>query len=328
MCALPLVTSWLIWGIKTSSFTYTIWFKSIFLSGLVLSITTIVAWWAFFGFDTGLLGDQPIIQVGIKEGLWNKEIATVWVPAPEWVTGLLIVIEHHKVGALVFVNGQIATLGVPYFYLVTILLKTPIPFLIFMIAGLVGAWKSKTPRHWQARALAALPWLIAVLGLFSTINYGIRHILIVYPIGAVGAACGLIWLIEKYKVRTQQLIAGSLLIGQLVIAGIAYPNYLPYFNILAGDEPGEILNDSDLDWGQGLFELSDYCKENKIDTPLALLSGINEYMLVSRSSTNQSFTQRHSCFRMGSCNGNALPGSISRATVFFNTRMSVYGIYI
>jgi hypothetical protein len=37
----------------------------------------------------------------------------------------------------------------------------------------------------------------------------------------------------------------------------AHPDYLPYFNQLAGGHPERILLDSDLDWGQDLGRLAD-----------------------------------------------------------------------
>src|SRR5581483_3618265 len=37
---------------------------------------------------------------------------------------------------------------------------------------------------------------------------------------------------------------------------LSHPDYLPYFNELAGDEPEKILVDSDLDWGQDLKRLA------------------------------------------------------------------------
>ncbi|QOY88893.1 hypothetical protein [Paludibaculum fermentans] len=37
---------------------------------------------------------------------------------------------------------------------------------------------------------------------------------------------------------------------------LSHPDYLPYFNMLAGNEPEKILVDSDLDWGQDMNRLS------------------------------------------------------------------------
>ena len=35
----------------------------------------------------------------------------------------------------------------------------------------------------------------------------------------------------------------------------AHPDYLAYFNALAGDDPERIVVDSDLDWGQDIKRL-------------------------------------------------------------------------
>jgi hypothetical protein len=42
----------------------------------------------------------------------------------------------------------------------------------------------------------------------------------------------------------------------VAIAALSHPDYLPYFNALAGDEPKKVLVDSDLDWGQDMKRLS------------------------------------------------------------------------
>jgi len=48
------------------------------------------------------------------------------------------------------------------------------------------------------------------------------------------------------------------LTGWLVAESVrAHPDYLPYFNQLAGGHPERILLDSDLDWGQDLGRLAD-----------------------------------------------------------------------
>ena len=43
-----------------------------------------------------------------------------------------------------------------------------------------------------------------------------------------------------------------------------HPHYLSHFNELAFGRPERIVLDSDLDWGQGIFELERTCRERKI----------------------------------------------------------------
>ena len=76
-------------------------------------------------------------------------------------------------------------------------------------------------------------------------------------------------MIEKFSDKRNKwarYIPAVLLVWQIGTAIYAYPNYTNYFNFLTGKEPGKIMADSDLGWGQGLIELGDYAKENKIDT--------------------------------------------------------------
>lgn len=50
---------------------------------------------------------------------------------------------------------------------------------------------------------------------------------------------------------------------------IAFPGYLSYSNWFAGKDPGYVVNDSDLDWGQSAYALRDYLED--IDEPVSLL---------------------------------------------------------
>jgi hypothetical protein len=42
---------------------------------------------------------------------------------------------------------------------------------------------------------------------------------------------------------------------------LSHPDYLPYFNMLAGGDPEKIAVDSDLDWGQDINRLSRRLRE-------------------------------------------------------------------
>src|SRR5206468_6551236 len=44
-------------------------------------------------------------------------------------------------------------------------------------------------------------------------------------------------------------------------SALSHPDYLPYFNELAGSEPEKIVVDSDLDWGQDAKRLANRLRE-------------------------------------------------------------------
>jgi hypothetical protein len=89
------------------------------------------------------------------------------------------------------------------------------------------------------------------------INIGVRHILPVYVgfslVAAIGAAALLkiaprkAWATPALGLAVAWFFASSL---------ISHPDYLPYFNELAGSEPEKIVVDSDLDWGQDVKRLA------------------------------------------------------------------------
>src|SRR5205807_169079 len=97
---------------------------------------------------------------------------------------------HNDSGHLSYLLGRTGTTGWWYFYLVALAVKTPIPLLA---AGPVGVawlardgWRDRNP--WALAPAVLIVTLLTFASLFSHINIGIRHILVLYPFLAIGAA--------------------------------------------------------------------------------------------------------------------------------------------
>lgn len=192
-------------------------------------------------------------------------IAHLWLPRElkEVINGMVAVKAHNDSGHLSYLLGQTRLTGWWYFYLVALVVKTPLPMLV---AGPVGAaWLARDGwRCGDAWALAPAVLIVTLLAFassFSRINIGIRHILIIYPFLALGAT----YLLQQAWAASARLrgrrsftaVAAVLLAGllwQVSTLWRAYPDYLPYFNEAVA-HPAHVLVDSDLDWGQDLYRL-------------------------------------------------------------------------
>jgi hypothetical protein len=171
---------------------------------------------------------------------------------------------HNEHGHLAYLLGDTSWHGWWYFYPVALAVKTPLPLLL---AGLVGLGMLAR-RGWRERQLGLLAAPVAFgtillfCCLYSHINIGVRHVLVLYPLLAIGAASFVAWtwrLARELPVAAARVARGcvlALLAWQAAIVVLAYPDYLAYFNVTAGDHPETILVDSDLDWGQDLRRLS------------------------------------------------------------------------
>jgi len=192
-------------------------------------------------------------------------LSHLWLPRElkDLVNGIVAVKAHNDSGHLSYLLGQVRVTGWWYFYLVALAVKTPIPLLA---AGPVGmawlardGWRSRN--SWALAPAVLVGLVLAFASAFSRINIGIRHVLVLYPFFALGAAYVTVrtwrWLAAW---RARRLAAGAvavilvLLAWQLSTLWTAYPDYLPYFNELV-PQPQRVLVDSDLDWGQDLRRL-------------------------------------------------------------------------
>jgi len=98
--------------------------------------------------------------------------------------------------------------------------------------------------------------------LFSHINIGIRHVMPIYVGFALVSAVGAVRLLESAAMRPWAGWAAMLLIGWYAGSSlISHPDYLAYFNALAGSHPENIVVDSDLDWGQDVKRLGARLRE-------------------------------------------------------------------
>ena len=137
--------------------------------------------------------------------------------------------------------------------------KTPLPFLLLTAAGLAATWRrlSGAERRRQLEP-AAIAFAILLVCLPSRINIGLRHVLPMYPFLAVVAGLGAVALWRARRAVPAARALAVLLVGwQVVASARTHPDYLAYFNELAGRHPERILVDSDLDDGQDLKRLAD-----------------------------------------------------------------------
>lgn len=191
----------------------------------------------------------------------------VLVPAPALLLGLAEAWVLNKSTPEAYLLGKTKSGGWWYFFFVAAGVKLPLPFLILTLFGLVASVQLALRREWKPLlpAVAAL----AILTVTTRVGcyYGVRHVLVLFPLLAVVATAGAAWLWQrKHRIRfvTRALLVG-LLVWQCVASLRAHPDYIAYFNQLAGHTPSQVLvAGCDLDCGQDLLRLSQWSRQTNI----------------------------------------------------------------
>lgn len=260
------------------------------LTALCGLLTTFVVVWAGYRFSVGRLDDisplgylrDPVLPAVADRPAWLAWLCHLRLPAPEVPHGYLFLKSHHSHGHLAYLFGKVSDHGFWNFYLVGLLLKSPLCFLLLALiatmvlvrlAGRAGRISPTGP----AIGLASLAAL--ALSTAGTVNIGLRHALTIVPLVAVWIAGAIDVLIEVAPARGLRPLAiggiALLLAGQAVVVERAEPELMAYFNPIAGHEPGAALIDSDLDWGQDFAFLKDELAMRKISAVrIALFSTV------------------------------------------------------
>ena len=173
------------------------------------------------------------------------------VPAPELWAGIQMVREHNTIGHLCYLLGNVGEHGFWDFYWVALAVKTPVGYLALLAVGVALAFRKEAAFRnlWLPLAFSMG---ILLVGMFSHINIGIRHVLPVFVGFSLLAAFAALHLLQTGGGRRGAvLVAGLLCCWFGASSLLAHPDYLAYFNESTWfTEPENILVDSDLDWGQ------------------------------------------------------------------------------
>jgi 4-amino-4-deoxy-L-arabinose transferase-like glycosyltransferase len=203
--------------------------------------------------------DHVLGQQGRWHDLAYHVAETAPVPVPEFFHGITQARARATLPTNMYLLGEVRTQGWWYFFPLALIVKTPIPFLIFMVLGALGVllrWK-KRGHEWPVLVPLASALALLFASLPTKFNIGLRHILPIYVFLSMLAGLGITGLWQVARARPLgRLLAEVLAAWMLVSTATAQPDYLAYFNEFAGSHPEHILVDSDLDWGQDLLRLS------------------------------------------------------------------------
>jgi Dolichyl-phosphate-mannose-protein mannosyltransferase len=179
-----------------------------------------------------------------------------------------------------YLRGAYSQVGFRTYFLWAFLLKTPLPTMVVVFAGIVLAITRKM--SWSRDLAFLVVPAVVYLG-FSIpahINYGYRHILPIYPFLFVLAG-----LLAKEIAHTSRPVVRRCVYaaGLTAIAvsssfsfyppwrpQVVFPHYLAYFNELAGGPLNgwRSLVDSNIDWGQDLKGLKTWLDRAHLEKPI------------------------------------------------------------
>jgi hypothetical protein len=188
------------------------------------------------------------------------------IPTPSRLRqGALSLLESNAQGAGVYLLGNVYPEGHPLYFVVAIGTKVPLPLQILTLTSLLLLAADCARRKLCNSDLLWLipPLLYLALASVSSLQLGVRLILpsLVFLLLWSGRAT------EFLLSRRGTAAAGMILAAWLgVRTAWVYPNYIAYFNTLAGGSHDGLryLSDSNLDWGQDLPALAEYLETHPI----------------------------------------------------------------
>lgn len=227
-----------------------------FLGGSLAAVYGVRLWaerrWAFDG-------SRVVAQLGVAVTVACVAIAALYrFHIGPFLHGVDDFLVHGGGGHPTFLLGTPSNRGWWYYFPVALLVKTPIPMLLLATVGAGASLKAlRDERDWRAAAPIICAAAILGISLFVKVDLGVRLVLPVYPLLAIVSAQGIVELWRHEPRRIARAAVAALIAWSVVIPIRAHPDYLSYFNALAGDHPEHVLVDSNLDWGQDLYRLRD-----------------------------------------------------------------------
>jgi hypothetical protein len=213
--------------------------------------------WAIYGFEVRPLPGLPFP-----------------LPAATHIAIYRSLQEHYALGHSAFLLGQNAEHGWWYYFPVAFALKTPLPTLVLLVVATISNLKSQIGKSANLQSaicrwapLVLFPVVYAISAPFSSVNIGYRHLLPILPFVFIAASCitqhGTRNTWRVLRIACSVFCLAWLALGTLLVS----PNYLAFFNELAGGPARgyRYLVDSNLDWGQNLWQLREWMRANGVE---------------------------------------------------------------
>lgn len=159
-----------------------------------------------------------------------------------------------------YLCGQYSDEGWWYYFPVAAALKTPVPMMLLIAAGIVTVLCRWRACQSPILLVGCMTFVVcyAALAMLKGFNIGHRHVLPMYPVLFALAGASAVGLRQAWP----RWLLGSGFVWLLIVSLWAWPQYLGYYNMLIGGprHGHDYLLDSNTDWGQHLIRLSDYAR--------------------------------------------------------------------
>ncbi len=199
-----------------------------------------------------------------------------------YLRGLGKVNADHAAGYQYYFHGDTSTRFYSYFAAAW-LLKEPIATILFVSVGLLTLLRNKAMTGMTKLFLLVPPATFFLAMTIFADNMGVRYLIPALPFAYLVGGLGIARLVEDGRPWLRYAAAGLGLWVVVAAAGI-YPDHLSYFNEAAClfEKPGQIgwdggsrcgplwLDDSNVDWGQGLKQLRAWEQRHPAAAPLHL----------------------------------------------------------
>ncbi len=246
----------------------------------VIFLVALTVLWSTYGLRFGARPANQPMSMNLNQFIAESQeqgahgsFLTVIVPSlarvhllPEaYLYGLVDVLSVSYPGQPPYLLGKLYPHGKWFYFPVTFLIKSTLGFLVlFLISIMVVPWRNANLSR-EVFYLVVPPVIILGFAMYSGLNIGYRHVLPIVGFLCVLIAGGVVSLFRRN--RFWRYVTVTLLTLHLASSLYAFPNYLPYSNEAWGgsSQTYRYLTDSNVDWGQGLYQTKDYLARHHIE---------------------------------------------------------------
>jgi hypothetical protein len=192
-----------------------------------------------------------------------------------------------------YILGRAYSHGVWFYFPALFILKSPLAFLLLLLFSVViaillkerpGGKLSAIPNgmelHWRGVWVSLAVFMVGCL--LDRLDISIRHFsvalaLLILLLAPLPRMLQLLQRSNWRGARTGNWVTIGLAVVSLATAVLAYPNYLPFLNVLSIGRPGYLLvNDSNLDWNHALPEVESFARQRRLNHVLLDEWGFSE----------------------------------------------------